>query len=193
MTLTDFQMLIPDIMSKYGLIIKEVILGLLKLVKYDDNVFLELNQSKSKNLKEIHLYKETSTFRKTIKLFFQDISSFYGFNFFYGDILLPAFTQTVNEIKKDMNNISVWAEIEAEIFCFESICRNIDSKGDLSFLDTFFDTLFEIPENLTQIKKEVTDVIDEIGNTLSHRPNILMKAFNYLLAGVDNPLLSSKY
>lgn len=190
--LSDLQLTIQDIISKYGNLIKEVIHGLIRLVKYDDNVFLELNQSKSKNLKDIHLYKETSTYRKNIKIFFNDTSSFYSFNYFYGEILLPAISSTVNEIKLNMNNISVWSSLEAEIFCFESICRNIDNKGDLSFLDTLFDTLFEIPENLLQIKKKVTDVIDEIGNTLSQRPNILMKAFNYLLAGVDNSLISSK-
>ena len=192
LSLTDHQILLPEITVKYGSIIKEIILGFLKLVKFEDAVFLELNQTKTKHLKEIHSYRETNTYRKTIKLFFSDTSHFFGFNFFYFEILLPVFTNTVTEIKNDMNNISIWSALEAEIYCFETICRNINTQNDLSFLDTLFDTMFEIPDNLTQIKKKVSDVIDEIGNVLSKRPSILMKAFNYLLVSLENPLLTSK-
>jgi hypothetical protein len=59
-------------------------------------------------------------------------------------------------------------------------------------LDALFDTIFEIPENLIQIKRTVTNVLDEMGYILTLKPNILMKAFNYLLVGIENPLIMSK-
>jgi hypothetical protein len=192
MTLSDKQLSITDIMNKYGDMLREVIYGLINLAKFEDSLFIELNQIKSKHLKNFDDYKETGNTRKTLKMFFSDMTRFYGFNFFYNSILLPMMTETINEIKKDSSNISAWAMFEVEIFCFESICRNINTNEDLSFLDTIFETIFEIPENLIQIKKTVTNVIDELGNILSLKPNILMKAFNYLLVGLENPLILSK-
>lgn len=191
-TLVDSKVPNSEITNVYGALFKEIIMGMMKLSQYDDSVFLDLNRTKSKNIKDMGLYKETSQFRKAIKIFFYDVTQIFGFRFFYFDILLPEISLTINEIKKDINNISVWGKLESEIFTFESICRCANQKEDLSFLDTLFDTFFEIPENLLQIKKKVTDVIDELGNSLSSRPIILLKGFNYLLSGLENEIISSK-
>jgi len=190
--LVDKQMKTEEIFERFGGLFKDLHIGLLKLVKFDDNVFVELNQAKSRNLKDQHSYKETISYRKSIKMFFNDSSNYLGFDFLYNSIILPALTETIAAIKSDMNNITGWALLEAEIFGFQAICRNIDEKKDLSFLDALFDTIIEIPENLVQIKKTATDVIDEIGSVLSYRPNIVMKLFNYLLAGLENELTTSK-
>lgn len=103
--------------------IKEVISATIKLVKFDNSVFLELNQMKARKVKDNHLLRETSEYRKVIKYFLYDFSREYSFDFIYTNILLPEITQTINEIKKDINNLSAWASLEAEIFSFGAICR----------------------------------------------------------------------
>ncbi len=72
---------------------------------------------------------------------------------------------------------------------------DIEVDKDLSFLDPLFETIFEIPDSFVQIKRTVTDVLDDLGSirVLSHKTNILMKSFNYLLQGLDNPLTLSKH
>jgi len=52
------------------------------------------------------------------------------------------------------------------IIYFE-IFLGIDPKGDLSFLDIIFDTIFEIPDSFVQIKRTATNILDELGNKLS--------------------------
>lgn len=160
-------------------------------MKFKNETFLELNQTDKKNLNNREAYEYTSRYRKTLKLFLEDSVNFYSFNFLYYEILMPAISNSIQEIKLDMNNVSAWADLETEIVLFSCICHKIDSNSDLTFLDTIFDTMFEIPENLIQIRKKVADVIDEMGQTLSLRPNILMKAFNYLLVGTESPFISS--
>lgn len=76
-------------------------------------------------------------------------------------------SSTIAEIRTNMNNITAWAILESLLFCFESICRSIDAKGDLSFIDTIFDTIFEIPESFVQIKRTSTNILDEVGSKLS--------------------------
>jgi hypothetical protein len=44
---------------------------------------------------------------------------------------------------------------------------------------------------MTQVKRTVTDILDDVGKKISQRPNLLVKAFNYLIIGIDNPLLIS--
>jgi hypothetical protein len=68
----------------------------------------------------------------------------------------------------------------------------INKQGDISFLDTLLQTFFEIPENFIQIKRTVTDVLDEVAYLLSHNPTLLFKSFNYLIQSLDNPIISSK-
>jgi len=46
---------------------------------------------------------------------------------------------------------------------------DIDKNGDLTFLDTFFSILFEIPEDLIQIKRTVTDILDETSQLLTKK------------------------
>jgi hypothetical protein len=182
-----------EMIQRYGNIIKELVFNFLKMIKYKNETFIELNQTDKNRIKDQDSFNETSKYRKTIKLFFEDLANFYSFNFIYAEILLPVMTKTVNDIKQDINNVSAWADLETEIVLFSCICNKIDKNSDMAFLDTIFDTMFEIPENILQIRKKVADVIDEMGSKLSKRPQILMKAFNYLMAGTDNPLVSSLY
>jgi hypothetical protein len=113
-----------DIIQTYGELINKIIISMMNLVKFEDSVFLELNKYKSKKIKEVHLYKEKQNYRKTIKLFLHDIAGILSFNYIYNVILLPAITQTVELIKINIDNVGAWASIEAEIFCFESICSS---------------------------------------------------------------------
>ncbi len=189
--LSDLQVPTSEMIDRYGNIVKELVFTFLKMIKYKNETFIELNQIDKNKIKDQDSFNETSKYRKTLKLFFEDLANFYSFNFIYSEILLPVITKTVNEIKQDINNVSAWADLETEIVLFACICHKIDRNSDLVFLDTIFDTMFEIPENLLQIRKKVADVIDEMGSMLSKRPQILMKAFNYLLLGTDNPVVSS--
>ncbi len=59
-------------------------------------------------------------------MFLHDMTGMYSFNYVYTGILFPMITQTVSEIKVDMNNINLWAKMESEIFAFGCICRSKD-------------------------------------------------------------------
>ncbi len=100
-------------------------MAFIKLVKFEDNVFNQLNTSKTNSLKNDDAYTNTVKYRKTIKDFFKDMVNQLGFNFFYNNILFPAMSSTIAEIRKNVSNTTGWAILESLLFCFESICRSI--------------------------------------------------------------------
>jgi hypothetical protein len=68
----------------------------------------------------------------------------------------------------------------------------INKDGDTSFLTDLLQTFFDIPDNFVQIKRTVTDALDEVAYLLSDKQNLLFSAFTYLIKSLDNEIISSK-
>jgi hypothetical protein len=124
-TLYNIQIPYEKLIEKYGQQFTEIIHAFLKFVKFEENIFAQLNVSKTNAIKNNESYKNTVTYRKSIKDFFRDMVNLLGFNYFYNKILFPALTSTISQIRTNINNTTAWANLEALLFCFESICRSI--------------------------------------------------------------------
>lgn len=129
--LVEKQVAVSVALEKYGEYYIEMIHGFMHMVKYDDELFMQLNIPNNKKVKREDRFRDREDYRKAIKYFFQDFVMNYGFNFFYFKILFNEFTKTVQAIQLDLNNIRNWAMLEAEIYTFLSICR-----GKFKFLPT---------------------------------------------------------
>jgi hypothetical protein len=114
-----------EVIEKYGNLFAEVLFGLMKLLKFEDSVFILLNKSKTSALKNNTSYSNTIAYRKTIKIFFGDVVRFLGFNFFYNKIIFSALTDCITQIKTDMNNVTAWSSLEVVLYCFQAICKGI--------------------------------------------------------------------
>lgn len=122
--LLDKQIVLSSLMEKYQELLKDIFLGFLKLLKYDNNVFIELNKQKTKIFKNNDSYKDTEEYRTHLKVFFADMSNLYGFQTFYDNILFPQITESINFIKKDLTDITAWSYLEGLLYCFMSISRS---------------------------------------------------------------------
>ncbi len=65
------------------------------------------------------------------------------------------------------------------------------TKDDISTLSQLFEILFQIPDDIVQIKRTVSDIIDATSSILSNNTDLLIKCFQYLIKGLDNKLLIS--
>jgi hypothetical protein len=126
--LTEKQISPSKIIENLSSIYKNLILGLMNLIRFGANLFAALNQSKTKAVKKEEEYKNISEYRKEIRLLFQEFSQTFGFNFVYFEILLPEMTQTIAAIKIKVDDMSLWAKLESEIYTFECICRGINTN-----------------------------------------------------------------
>ena len=114
---------IENILQKFGSELGEIIISWFSLIKYDDQIFIELNKNKTKKLKIDEKYEDTKEYRECLKMFFKDICDFFGFTYFYNEYIIPQITSTVNNIKSNPNNITIWAYLEGLIYTLYSILR----------------------------------------------------------------------
>lgn len=180
-----------NILGIYGRIIKDSTLYILNLAKFEENLFIQLNQKRTKEInKTISNYKKIISGREIIKENLYDLSHIISFQILYDDIIKPLADENIFLIKQDITNVSAWTNLELALFGFESIAKNISS--DLNNTKSLINIFFEIPDDLIQIKRTITNILDELGSVLSTDTEILIKSFNFLLCGLDNPLLKSK-
>ena len=108
----------------YESIIFDLIFGFFKLLKFDDDVFLQLNIKKIKEVDKNSEYKKTDEYRDNLGIFFNDVSKYFTFQNFYDKILFPQITTAVDILKQNVSNISVWATLEGLIFCLMKISKS---------------------------------------------------------------------
>jgi hypothetical protein len=189
---SELQISQAKLIETFAPMFNSMTMSFLKLCIFEDNIFVALNENKTNKMKENEYYSTTHKYRKYIGDYFQSTSGFVGFNYFYEKIIFPELNNIIAKLQQNMNSVPYWASLEALLFCFENTLCSMDPNIDISSLDTVFDTILDIPESFVQIKRTVTNILDEMKSKLSQRPNLLMKSFNYLLAGLENPLLISK-
>ena len=178
-----------DIMKNFKSIFIQLILNLINLTKFDDEIFIKLNKSKTKALKSEDEYNSSLDFRYSAKDLLNDFSSNYGFNFIFEEILFPEFNKIVLKIKDNQKNMTYWCKLENLLYIFSCISGFIN-PNDKSFENVIilFHTIFDIPKEYIQIIRTVTDIIDSCSDILSYNKDLLFKGFNYLINGLENSL-----
>ena len=180
---------IEQVMNIFKNLFIQLIQNLIILTKFDENIFSKLNISKPKELKNDEEYNYVIDFRNSIKEFLEDFVQNYGFNFVFDEILYPEFINIINKIKENQKNILLWSKLENILYIFSCISKNIDIK-DKSFENVMilFHTIFDIPKELVQIIRTITDIMDNCSKILSQDKDLLLKGFKYLVNGLDNKL-----
>ena len=147
----------------------ELVMNMMKLMQFDKTIFGELNVKKTKEFRNSDEYNAVKDFRDSLKEFFIDFARDYTFEFIYGEILFPQITKTVEEIKTKPNELQCWSRLEVLLYTFNCTAREINADGDLAFLHTLFDTIFQVPKEFAQITRTVTDILDTINSLLSKK------------------------
>ena len=178
------------IMKNFKNLFMQLIMNFIILTKFNDKIFSQLNISQTKNLQDNDEYNITLDFRKAAKDLLKDFIINYGFDFIFSEILFPEFKKVVLKIKENPNNITNFCKFENLIFIFSCICRYINSDEPyFENIIVLFYTTFDIPKEYTQIIRTVTDIIDNCASILSESKELLFKAFQYLVNGLDNDLI----
>lgn len=158
-----------EILSIFKPMFIELIMNMMKLMQFDKNIFAELNVKKTKELRNNDEFTSVRDFRESIQEFFYDFARDYTFEFIYGEILFPQISKTIEEIKIKPNELLCWSRLEVLLYTFKCIAREINKEGDLTFLYTLFDTIFQVPKEFAQITRTVTDILDTINSLLSKK------------------------
>jgi hypothetical protein len=66
----------------------------------------------------------------------------------------------------------------------------INKQSDTNFLNDLLNTFFDIPH--LQIKRTVSDILEDISGVISTNEALLFRSFTYLLENLDNELIISK-
>ena len=180
---------LENVMSIFKNMFIQLIHNIIFLTKFDDEIFVKLNQSKPKALKNDDDYTYAMDFRNSVKEFLEDFVSNYGFNFVFEEILYPEFTKIISNINQNKENMKLWCKLENILYIFSCICKEIN-VNDNSFNNviTLFYTIFEIPKELSQIIRTIADIIDNCSEILSKDKNLLKKGFELLVNGLENKL-----
>jgi hypothetical protein len=177
----------PDYLN----IIDQVFSIMITKTKWSSDVFVRLNKEKYSSLKEDEDFKNQEQFRKSIRSLFLKISEYYSFNDLYVRYFQKEMVGLINSLKNDFANMKIWSAFEALIYCLGCICKRA-KVSDAAFLEEIMLTIMEVPIELTQINRTVTDFIDDVSEILHLLPELLKTSFLYLNKGLDNVLTKSK-
>ena len=179
-----------EIMNNFKKIFVQLILNLINLTKFEDEIFTKLNKSKTKELSSNDEYNNTIDFRSSVNYFLENFLESYGFNFIFDEILFPEFNKIVLKIKENQNNISHWCKMENLLYIFLCTAKYIDENvNSFDNVIILFYTIFDIPKEYIQIIRTVTDIIDACSKIFSKNKELLFKGFKYLVNGLDNNLV----
>ena len=177
------------VINNWNNIFLQLTLNVISLTKFDNEIFSNLNEKKTKALSNEQEYEKTLDFRDAAKDLLKIPIDFYGFNFFFDSIIFPEFKKIINKIKENQADISNWCKIENILYIFSCTCQyfKLDDPCYENII-VFFSTIFDIPRQYVQIIRTATDIIDQCPNLLSKNKNLLLKEFEYLVNGLDNEL-----
>ena len=180
---------IDEVMLIFKNMFIQLIQNLVFLTKFEENIFSALNISRTKKLENDDEYNYTMDYRVSIKLFLEDFTLNYGFNFVYNEIIYPEFVNIISKIKENQKNINLWNKLENILFIFSCISKEIKVK-DKSFenVKILFYTIFDIPKDFIQITRTITDIIDNCPKVFGKDRDLLLKGFKYLVIGLENNL-----
>ena len=180
---------VEEIMKTFKNMFIQLIQNFIFLTKFEENIFTQLNISRTKKLENDDEYNYTIDYRSSIKVFLEDFTINYGFNFVFNEIVYPEFVNIISKIKDNVKNINLWNKLENILFIFSCIAKeiNIRSKSFENVL-ILFHTIFDIPKEFIQIIRTVTDIMDNCADIFSLDKDLLLKGFKYLVIGLENKL-----
>ena len=169
----------------------QLILNIINLTKFEDQIFSKLNVSKTKVLNSDDDYKTTLDFRESAKEILQDFLQYYQFSFFFEEIIFPEFNKIIVKIKENQKEIIYWCKLENLLYIFSCLIKYIDIQNEpLENVIIFLYTIFDIPKEFIQITRIATDIIDICSdNILLNNKDLLFKCFKYLINGLENNLI----
>ena len=169
----------------------QLILNLINLTKFDDEIFSKLNISKTKFLSSNDEYNNTLDFRSSTKDIIEDFIDNYGFNFIFNEILFPEFNKLILKIKENQKEINNWCKMENIIYIFSCMIKYINMEEELNEnVIIFLYTIFDIPKEFIQITRIISEIVDNCPKfILSSNKELLFKCLKYLINGLDNDLI----
>ena len=183
---------IEQVMELFKKMFIQLIHNFIFLTKFEDDIFKELNISRTKNVENNDEYNYTIDYRVPIKEFLEDFTLNYGFEFIFSEIIFPEFSNLISKIKENPKNITLWNKLENILYIFSCISREIDPKcKSFDNVIRLFYTIFEIPKDFSQITRTITDIIDDCPKIFSTDKDLLLKGFEYLVLGLGNRLTLS--
>ena len=180
-----------EIINNFQNIYKQLILNLINLTKFEDDIFNKLNKSKIKALYSNDEYNTTMDYRSLTKQILQNFLKYNEFSIIFDEILFPEFNKIVLKIKENQKNITCWCKMENLLYIFNCIDKYIDVEDHKSFENVIilFHTFLDIPKEYIQIMRIVTDILDDCSDILNKNKELLFKGFKYLVNGLDNDLI----
>eukprot|EP00340_Litonotus_pictus_P012832 CAMPEP_0170538384 /NCGR_PEP_ID=MMETSP0209-20121228/103278_1 /TAXON_ID=665100 ORGANISM="Litonotus pictus, Strain P1" /NCGR_SAMPLE_ID=MMETSP0209 /ASSEMBLY_ACC=CAM_ASM_000301 /LENGTH=920 /DNA_ID=CAMNT_0010840063 /DNA_START=276 /DNA_END=3038 /DNA_ORIENTATION=- len=172
---------------EYLQIIDQAIKSLISKAKWSTDIFIRLNKEKYSELKKDEDFANEENNRFCIKDFLLNVSSIVSFNQLYTAYFQKEVVNVISHLKDDLGNMKSWAIFEALIFCVGCISKRA-IVSDASILEEVLLTVIEVPIELTQINRTVTDLIDDVSEILNSLPEFIKLSFQYLIKGLDNPL-----
>ena len=180
-----------DVMSIFKNLFIQLILNLMNLTKFDNEIFTKLNISKTKAFKSNDDYNTILDFRYSVKEILEDFVNNYDFNFIFEDILFPEFNKIILKIKENQKDIMYWSKLENILYIFSCIVRYINNDYKIpENVIILFHTIFDIPKEFIQITRIITDIIDNsLDSVLLNDKELSLKCFKYLVNCLENPLI----
>ena len=164
-----------EVLNVFNKLLVYLFRNLIKRLKFDTSVFIELNVKRTKQIKDSSnnlsdLYHETKEIRDSLKYFFQDYSNFFTFKHFYSNYLVPEIKQNIDILKEKPDNIQAWSLLEGDIYCFYCICNTIDksSPEEMNYLGEMMEIILQIPKDNIQVTRTFSDIVEHVSKIFKH-------------------------
>ena len=181
---------IEYIMQNYRNIFTQLIMNFIIITKFEDEIFIKLNKTRTKVMKNDDEYNTIIDFRSAAKEILENLVDNYGFNFIFEHILFPEFKKIILKIKENQILITNWCKLENLLYIFSCICKYAKpTEPSFENVKILFYTIFDIPKEYVHIMRTTTDIIDNCSIVLSSDKDLLFKGFKYLVDGLDNELV----
>lgn len=172
-------------------IIDKVIIVISNKSKWSKSIFEKINKSQYKDFKDDDNFVDTNSMRVSIKEFFNNIGNVMSFKKIYNSYFKSKLEHCVISIKNNMTNINNWIEFESIMYVFSCLVR-FSTSSDLDDIERVLVTCYEVPLDLVQINRTISDTIDELSHMLNKLPNLLNSSFAYLVNSLDKDMCRCK-
>lgn len=169
-------------------LIDDVINEIIRKSKWKTSIFEELNKEKYSKMKKNEEFEHEEDKRVYIKEFFTRISNIIPSIEIINKYIKPSFSIVCNDLKENSQSIKLWNSFESLVFILHSVIKNLKLE-EFTQIDDIFQVLLNVPLEISQISRSITDFIDEVKEMLSINPNSLTLAFQYLVKGLSLPLI----
>ena len=182
---------IDFILGEFRNIFINLMINLISLTRYENDVFAKLNVSHTNSLNNDDDYNNIKDYREIVKDIIEDFVYYYNYTFLFDDILFPEFKTIINKIKENQKEIANWSKMENLLYIFSCIIKDIDIKDkSINKVIILLYTIFDIPKEFIQITRTATEIIDKCPKEIiSKEKDLVLNCLKYLVNGLDNKLI----